>query len=738
MFPSLSLDIHTIPLFCVGISILLTGLYIFFQNPRSVIHGAFLLICLSLNFWFLGIPFVYTASEGRTALILYRSIVFFGITMIAPSVYFFTAAWLGILDRYRVRVLLSFLICLGFYLLGLTTPWGFSSIPYQTWGYYPKYGPSSLIFVGFFFVVLFDCIRLYLRAYLAETPGLRKTQVRLIALAFFISFLGSVDYLPKLTPVTVYPVGFLFVFVWIALVAYAIIRYRVMNIDTVIHKTVMWVISTVLVIVPFAGLLYTVQDWIFSGSPMRRTLGGLLAGIVFIFYFQTIQPRLDHLFQRGRVDLRKLLEHFSNELAQLKNLRDLLQRFCRVLRRSLYISQISVYLHNETNGMMVPVIAKRIRGLHSIPMEHPVLEWLEKMDEVVPVRLMLGHPDLEPYRKEVEEYLAVEQAVMIIPFVLGGRLIGVAHLGKKMNLRKYSHEEIHFLSQLRAPLAIAFSNSRQFENVNQLYLQVSRMSEELKKWNVELERRVEERSRELAKTQEQLIQAEKLATLGTLAGGVAHEINNPLTAVLTNAQILKMTASGEVKESLDLIEEGAKRCQGIVQKLMKYARKTAEETPFKPVGLNDVVKSTCALLNFQFQQENIAIEMKLGDLPPVPGISNELEQVLTNLLVNARDAVQAAKVKGKIVIETRKAGDVAELLVTDNGTGISPENAKKIFDPFFTTKDVGAGTGLGLAVSFGILKRHHATIAVDSKPGKGATFIVRFPLTSDRHSSPKS
>jgi two-component system, NtrC family, sensor kinase len=304
-------------------------------------------------------------------------------------------------------------------------------------------------------------------------------------------------------------------------------------------------------------------------------------------------------------------------------------------------------------------------------------------------------------------------------------------------LKPYRGGEFQFLAQLKIPVTIAFSNSMKLENISELYTQVRGMSEELKRWNVELEHRVEDRTRELVKTQEQLIQAEKLATLGTLAGGVAHEINNPLTAVLTNAQILKMTATEDVKESLDLIEEGAKRCQTIVQKLMKYARKTAEEAPHKDVDLRDVVKGTCTLLGFQFQQENIEVTMKLGDVPPVKGIVGELEQVLTNLLLNARDAILTAKEsdssgpkapKGQIIIETRETSAAVELVVIDNGIGISKENQKKIFDPFFTTKDVGSGTGLGLAVSFGILKRHSATISVMSSPGKGATFVVKFPL----------
>ena len=345
--------------------------------------------------------------------------------------------------------------------------------------------------------------------------------------------------------------------------------------------------------------------------------------------------------------------------------------------------------------------------------------------------------------------------MVAVPLVLGEKLIGVVSLGRKANLKSYRPNEVQFLMQLKIPVTIAFSNSMQYENISELYIQVRKMSEELKRWNVELEHRVEDRTRELVKTQDQLVQAEKLATLGTLAGGVAHEINNPLTAVLTNAQILRMSAREDDIDSLSLIEEGAKRCQGIVQKLMKYARKTVEETPHRDVDLQEVVKGTCALLGFQFQQENIEVEMKLGNVPPVQGIAGELDQVLTNLLVNARDAIQSnspskdlkvnwagpdnlqseenkgqgqeAKARGKIIIETRQIADAVELVVTDNGTGISKENQKKIFDPFFTTKDVGSGTGLGLAVSFGILKRHNATIHVTSAPGKGATFTVSFP-----------
>ena len=307
-----------------------------------------------------------------------------------------------------------------------------------------------------------------------------------------------------------------------------------------------------------------------------------------------------------------------------------------------------------------------------------------------------------------------------MPFVLGGKLIGVVNLGRKENLKRYTSEEVQFLLKLKSPMAIAFSNSLQF----------IAMQEKLKKWNEELEKKVKERTQELNDTQAQLVQAEKLATIGTLAGGVAHEINNPLTAVLTNAQILKMTAeSKDDIESLSLIEEGAKRCQAIIQKLMKYARKSMgpAETLSK-VDVNKAVENTVAFLNYQLQQENIELRFqKKEGLHSVEGNSNELEQVFTNLILNSKDAIKQAGRDGLIEIKTSEQNGSVQIIVKDNGIGIPKENTSKIFDPFFTTKEVGKGTGLGLAVTYGIIQKHNGFIYVDSVVGHGATFSVSLP-----------
>jgi len=261
-------------------------------------------------------------------------------------------------------------------------------------------------------------------------------------------------------------------------------------------------------------------------------------------------------------------------------------------------------------------------------------------------------------------------------------------------------------------------------------LKLRAMTQELKRWNLELETRVDERTKELAKAQEQLIQAEKMATVGTLAGGVAHEINNPLTAVLTNAQLLKLMGRPEDKESIELIEEGAKRCQTIIRKLMKYARKSSAETPAAPVNLAEVIRSVKGMLGYQLEQENVVIELDLEEQLQTEGWANELEQVFTNLFLNARDAILSKKTEGKISVIANSTEADLKVTVKDNGVGIKKDHLKKIFDPFFTTKDVGRGTGLGLAVTYGILEKHGARVEVLSEPNVGTEFHIKLPKIS--------
>jgi signal transduction histidine kinase/ABC-type phosphate/phosphonate transport system substrate-binding protein len=246
----------------------------------------------------------------------------------------------------------------------------------------------------------------------------------------------------------------------------------------------------------------------------------------------------------------------------------------------------------------------------------------------------------------------------------------------------------------------------------------------------------EQAERSLRKREQLHLESEKLAAVGRLAAGVAHEINNPLTTVLTFSHLLreKEGLSDEDKEDLDLVIQETTRASEIVRGLLDFAR----ERPAlrEPLNLNDVVSRTIPLLASQkaFQRITVCERLQEG-LPAVEGDMNRLQQVLLNLSLNACEAMQAG---GTLTISTSARGGNVLLRVTDTGCGIKEEHLDHIFEPFFSTKAVGKGTGLGLSVSYGIVQRHGGTLEVESELGKGTTFIVILPCAEGRKSDSRN
>lgn len=225
----------------------------------------------------------------------------------------------------------------------------------------------------------------------------------------------------------------------------------------------------------------------------------------------------------------------------------------------------------------------------------------------------------------------------------------------------------------------------------------------------------------------QLQRADRLASLGQISAGIAHEINNPLGIILGYAQLLMRGSEKDTQnyEDVKTIERQAQNCKRIVEDLLKFAR--AADTRRTVVEVNQCLRDIVALLARQFESANIKVETHFHqDLPPVLGDTEKIKQVFMNLLVNAKQAITCG---GWIRIETAfdmKSGQV-RIIISDSGVGIPEDIADKVFDPFFTTKPVGEGTGLGLSVSYGIIHDHGGTIEVKSEVGKGSVFTVQIP-----------
>ena len=239
--------------------------------------------------------------------------------------------------------------------------------------------------------------------------------------------------------------------------------------------------------------------------------------------------------------------------------------------------------------------------------------------------------------------------------------------------------------------------------------------------------------RQKAESEIKLLQSEKQASIGKLAGGVAHEINNPLTGIFTFTHMLlrRKDIPEEVRSDLETIAQETERVRKIVKGLLDFSRQT--ELDREPTDVNRLVRFSISLVENQALIKGVSLNFEPGEgLPTITLDRNQIQSVLLNIMINALDATDpggSITITSGIGVSTSKPGQNGiEILCTDTGCGISPENLNKLFDPFFTTKDVGHGTGLGLSVSYGIVERHGGTIWVQSKIGKGSTFKVWLPI----------
>jgi two-component system NtrC family sensor kinase len=261
---------------------------------------------------------------------------------------------------------------------------------------------------------------------------------------------------------------------------------------------------------------------------------------------------------------------------------------------------------------------------------------------------------------------------------------------------------------------------------------------ELEEWGKTLEQKVEEATRELHRAQAESARSEKLASVGLLAAGIAHELNNPLTGVLTFSHLVRknLPDGSPDAEDLDLVIRETKRCASIIRRLLDFSREKTPEKTFSNV--NELIEETVRLIAQSAQVHDIQIFTELDEQLPATWLDeNLIKQVIMNMLVNAQHAIEGA---GRITIRSRlleakecpdsikEPQDTVEISIADTGCGIPAGDLQRIFDPFFTTKGVGKGTGLGLSVSHGTIEAHGGTIEVASTVGKGTEFRIYLPI----------
>jgi PAS domain S-box-containing protein len=603
--------------------------------------------------------------------------------------------------------------------------------------------------------------------------------------------------------------------------AYAIIRYRLMDVDIIFKRGIAYTAATAGVVAVYFLVIGGVAELSHTAWPAGPA-GGMIAIVLTAFLLQPFrdwtQRRLDRFFYRDRLDFRRTLIEFGRTLTNEVHLEPMLGSVMDRISQTLLVDRMAIFLVDAPSG--------RTRLARSLGMGAP-----EDADA-------LDYGFLDPSRAEftrgylffespryAEETDASSRRTLerldlnyYIPCRIRERTVAILGLGKTVDGDFLSSDDVELLFTIAGYVAIALDNAHLYSSLEQKAAQIERLKDfseniveslhvgvfavdlegRVESWNsqveallgvprkdaigrpldavlpVDLVAEIEARASEenvssvykfamrnrdgrmlvvnvsitpllgkdgarlgrlilvddvsqRARLEDQLMQTEKLTSLGLLAAGVAHEVNTPLAVISNYIQMLARQFPGDDPRST-LIEKIVKqtfRASEIVNNLLNFSRVGSSQ--FSEVSLNAVVEETLSLVTHPLKTSRIEVKQQLqGDLPTVLGSMNRLQQVFLNLFMNARDAMPAG---GVLEIRTACSNGTVEVEVSDTGVGIPRDQLHRIFDPFFTTKTTGRGTGLGLSVSYGIIKEHAGKIDVKSAPGRGTQFRLEFPVS---------
>ncbi|HXW62982.1 MAG TPA: ATP-binding protein [Candidatus Acidoferrales bacterium] len=598
---------------------------------------------------------------------------------------------------------------------------------------------------------------------------------------------------------------------------YAIIRYRLMDVDIIFKRGLAYTFATAGIVVVYFGSIALIGE-LSHTAWSAGSLGAVGAIIVAAFLFQPLrdwmQARLDHFFYRDRLDYRRTLIQFGRTLANEVRIDRLLDSVLDRLSQTLLVDRLAVFLEDGANpGHFV---LSRSMGLE--PQGPLDLSFLDPLrPELIQGCLFIESArvanESETVRRTLEEldlnYFIVCRFHDHAPAVLG--------LGKTVDGDYLSSDDLELLSTMAGYVAIAVENARLYQSLEQKALQVERLKDfsenivaslrigvltidledRIESWNPQLEELVgipqsealghrldEVLPRDLTfeiaarapsdhvsgiyrfhmktrtdqhrvvnvsiapllgksgarlghlvlldditqrvRLEDQMVQTEKLTSLGLLAAGVAHEVNTPLAVISNHIQMLgkQIPADDPRQRTIERIVKQTFRASEIVNNLLNFSRTGGAEP--MAVDLHALLEETLTLVQHPFKTARVSVVRNYTEqLPPVLGSATRLQQVFLNLFMNARDAMPNG---GMLEVRTGAHNGSVEIEVSDTGTGIPPENLHRIFDPFFTTKATGRGTGLGLSVSYGIIKEHAGKVEVRSTPGKGTSFRLEFPV----------
>jgi len=618
-----------------------------------------------------------------------------------------------------------------------------------------------MVSAAYAFTVLWQSLR--------AQDGVKRNQTKYVFFGTLIGFAGGATNYLLWYGIPVPPYLNILVSLYVFIAAYAIARYRLMNIHIILRRVMVAAGLFALVLCVFMTLRYLLTRWLGGLFGFGAGWASAVSLFVLVFAYEDMRKLLINatdrfLFQKN-YNYQKILKDASAGLSKIESLDHLLRLVVHFVTMKMRISNAGIltrlrdsdeYLLCYQRGYEKNYLEYRLKPSDAL------IAYLSREKEAVNInrvqeymqsgvrRLKKNRP-FEAYDfQAVYDKMKELKAVSCVPSFLGKTLQNVLVLGDKKSGDLYTDEDMSILYTLAQESAIAIENARLYdEAVNKSY-ELERINEQLeysKGLLINALRETEVANKQLKDTQAQLIHEQKMATLGRLAASVGHEVNNPLTILSMNVSraILKYRKDpglkvGEILELFSKMEQNIGRIKAVVNTLTGLLKRS-EKGKFEPLSLKIILEETLPLVQFQTYLDNLTgtqVEFDIpGNIPLIKGDLERLQEVFLNLFINAYHAMEGRRNRRIAVSAKIDTGDDRFITVrfADNGCGMSEEVMAKIFNYGYTTKPPGRGSGMGLYMCKYIIELHGGSMAVESKAGEGTTFILKLPVYEEENSA---
>jgi two-component system, NtrC family, sensor kinase len=687
-----------------GLSATLLGAFVLARRPESSLHRIYALFCFAISVWSYSYFQWLTAHDANSA-------VFWARALMAGAIFIPITAFHHLVKLINKKVSLRFIegnyVFSALLFLMSFSPWVVRDVTQKgIFPFWPNPGPLFHVhFLQFAVLALWGLWIIWRQ--LKHAYGLRLNQLKLLFVAEIVGWGGGFTNYLLWYDFPVAPYGNILVSVYTLIFAYAMVRYRLLDIEIVLKKSLIYALLLLLLLLPCYFAVLWGQQAAFGTVNYTFSLFTLLLFIMVGFLFPKLRFRtkeaLERVLFQKRIDYRETLVRSSKDMVSIVDLENLSNSLVKTVSRALGTETASLYLLDEAKGVYnLKANIGREKELYpkALPLRSdPLIQRLKGSQEGI-VREELEMARDEMSGLQVAEKMSELEAEISVPITSKEKLIGILNLGHKERKEIYSNEDLELLSTLANQAAIAIENARLYENLKQ--------------------------------SQDTLRRADRLSSLGLLTAGLAHEIRNPLVAIRTFTQLLpERYDDAEFREGFQgLALKEVDRICGLINDLLSFARPSrpnvAEES------MNDVVDGIARILETEAKEKGVGITRDFAlNLPRVWIDREQMKQVFMNLILNA---IQAMGEGGLISIATRltsrndpgHTGEFLQVEIRDTGVGIPPENLDHIFDPFFTSKE--EGSGLGLSISHQIVQEHGGYVTVESKVGVGTTFFINLPI----------